>query len=161
LFRIENERWSGVPFYVRAGKCLTQKETTIYIKFKQVDCLLTKGCPMESNHLKIQIDPTSGFSLSLNAKKIGTMDELMPISMEFCHSCQFANDTPQAYEVIFDQVIRGYTATSIRFDEIEAAWRVIDKAYRMNFPLYQYKRGSMGPDQLEDFAQKHGIRWLS
>ena len=161
LLRVENERWSGVPFFIRTGKCLDKKETVIFIKFKQVDCLLTKGCPMESNHLKIQVDPISSFALSLNAKKPGTQDELFPVQMEFCHSCEFAAVTPQEYEVILQEVISGQTAVSVRFDEIESAWRVIDEAYTKNFPLYQYKRGTVGPDELKAFGKKHGVRWLS
>jgi len=160
LLRVENERWSGVPFYIRTGKCLQKKETVIFIKFKQVDCLLTKGCPMESNFLKIQIDPDSRFALSLNVKKPGTMDELIPVNMEFCHSCEFASVTPQAYETIFQQVLQGENSISVRFDEIEIAWKLIDEAYQKNFPLYAYKRGTKGPDELKTFAQKHGVRWL-
>jgi len=161
VVHVDNERWKGVPFFVRTGKCLDKKETTIYIKFKKTDCLLTKGCPMESNFLKIEIEPHSIFALNLNAKKPGVPDELIPVQMEFCHSCQFATESPESYEVIFEDVMRGQTAISVRFDEIEAAWRVIDKAYAMNFPLYVYKRGSVSPDELKSFSEKHGVRWLS
>lgn len=161
LLHVENERWSGVPFFIKTGKCLDKKETVIYIKFKQVDCLLTKGCPMDSNFLKIQIDPISTFALSLNAKKPGTLDELFPVQMEFCHSCEFLALTPQEYEVILQEVIRGDTAISVRFDEIEEAWKLIDLAYGKKFPLYFYKKGSDGPDEVKAFAKKHGEKWLS
>jgi len=160
MLQIENERWSGVPFFIRTGKCLEKKETAIYITFKQVDCLLTKGCPMDSNRLKIQIDPVSLFSLSLNAKKPGTVDELFPIEMEFCHSCEFAAVTPQEYEVVLLEVLHGQIEVSVRFDEIESAWKLIDDIYKKNFPLYQYTRGSNGPEELRMFAQKHGVKWL-
>lgn len=161
MFRIENERWKGVPFFIRTGKCLDKKETRIQIKFKQVDCLLTKGCPMESNHLTIEIDPESAFSLRLNAKNPKTVDSLVPVEMNFCHSCEFAAVTPEAYEVIFEEVIRGETSVSVRFDEIEYAWHVIDSIKSMQLPLYRYKKGSKGPEELLFFAKKHGVRWLS
>jgi len=157
---VENERWAGVPFFVRTGKCLEKKETAIYITFKQVDCLLTKGCPMDANLLKIQIDPVSFFSLRLNAKKPGAVDELIPIEMEFCHSCEFVAGTLQEYETVLLEVLRGQTEVSVRFDEIESAWRFIDAVYQKNLPLYQYARDSEGPQELKAFAQKHGVKWL-
>ena len=82
--RIENPRWAGVPFYLKTGKCLNGKETLIYIKFKQVDCLLARACPGESNSLTMEISPNSRFALTLNAKKPGKADEVQPVSMEIC-----------------------------------------------------------------------------
>lgn len=145
VLNVNNERWVGVPFCIKAGKGLEHKETKIVVRFKQVQCLLTKGCPMESNHLTIHIDPEASFTLRLNAKKIGSMDELEPIALEYCQSCLFGQQTPDAYEMIFQQVLKGETAVSVRFDEIESAWRVIDAAYERAFPLYHYARGSSGP----------------
>ena len=57
--------------------------------------------------------------------------------------------------------MRGQMSISVRFDEIEAAWRAVDQMYAMNFPLYTYKSGTSGPDELQLFEKKHGIRWLS
>jgi glucose-6-phosphate 1-dehydrogenase len=155
---IDNPRWAGVPFYVKTGKCLNKKETAIHIKFKTVDCL-TKVCPSDSNYLTIKVSPDATFSLELNAKKIGTAYEVTPIKMEFCHSCVFGPLTPTAHEVLLEEVVRGEQAVSVRFDEIEYAWKVIDAAEKMALPLYSYKKGSEGPEQLNDFAKKHGLRW--
>jgi glucose-6-phosphate 1-dehydrogenase len=158
VLNVNNERWAGVPFYIITGKRLAKKETKIVVRFKNVDCLLTKGCPMESNHLTIQIAPTASFTLSLNAKKIGSVDELEPIKMDYCHSCQFGSAQPEDYGAVFAQVMAGETAISVRFDEIESAWRVIDTAYAQNFPLYRYQQGSTGPDDCRALAQKYKIR---
>lgn len=160
VLNVNNKRWSGVPFYITTGKCLDRKETSIVVKFKQVDCLLTKGCPLESNHLKIQIAPTATFTLGLNAKKVGSTDELSPIAMDYCHSCQFGTQTPDAYETVFEEVMLGETAMSVRFDEIESAWKIIDAAYAQNFPLYTYKKDSSGPVECHMFAQQHNKRLL-
>ncbi len=158
VLNVNNERWAGVPFYITTGKRLIKKETKVVVRFKNVDCLLTKGCPMESNHLTIQIAPTASFTLSLNAKKIGSVDELEPIKMDYCHSCQFGAAQPEDYGAVFAQVMAGETAISVRFDEIESAWRVIDMAYAENFPLYRYQQGSTGPDGCRALAQKYKIR---
>jgi len=158
---VDNPRWAGVPIYLKTGKCLDKKETVIHIKFKQVDCLLIKNCPIKSNWLTMKISPDATFSLHLNVKKPGGVDELVPISMEFCHSCIFGPYTPQAYEVVFEEIIRGEQATSVRFDEIEYAWRVIDYIKTKQLAISPYTCGSKGPKESELFAKKYDIRWRS
>ena len=160
MLRINNNRWSGVPFYLKTGKHLKQKETRITIKFKQVDCLL-KVCPRESNYLTISIDPESGFSLTLNVKKPGILQEVIPVNMDFCHSCLFDPFPPEAYEVLLDDIIRGEHSVSVRFDEIEDAWKIVEEIKRKGCPLYTYQKNTDGPKELEDFNTKHGVRWLS
>jgi len=158
---IDNPRWSGVPFYLRTGKALDKKETVIHIKFKQVDCLLTKNCPADSNYLTIEIAPEGSFSLSLNVKKPGVAHEVVPVKMAFCHSCLFGTLTPEAYEVIFDELMRGEHSIAVRFDEIEYAWKVVDAISALHLPVYEYQKESSGPQQVENFAKKHGMRWRS
>ncbi len=159
--KINNERWSGVPFYLKTGKWLEKKETVIYINFKEVTCLLTNHCPSPSNYLTIRIAPEAVFSLSLNAKKTGVADEVMPINMDFCHSCIFGLVTPEAYEVIFQEIIKGEQSIAVRFDEIEAAWDIIDKLKAHTLPVYPYPMKGSGPKEVKDFEKKHGMRWRS
>jgi len=158
LFKINNDRWKGVPFYFRTGKCLGAKKTEIQIKFKKVDCLLLKGCPIESNYLTIGIYPKGTFYVSLNAKKPGMFNEIIPVEMEFCHSCLFKEITPESYEVIIQEVMHGEKSISVRFDEIACLWKIVDKIYAKNLPLYEYKKGSLGPKEVIDFCQKHGLK---
>ncbi|MCX5922181.1 MAG: glucose-6-phosphate dehydrogenase [Candidatus Dependentiae bacterium] len=156
---IDNPRWAGVPFYLKTGKFLDKKETVIHIKFKQVDCLLTKYCPSESNYLTIRLAPDESFILTLNAKKPGTSQELMPMSMQYCHSCIFGAEKFSGYETLIEEIMRGEQSVSVRCDEIEAAWRVIDTAKQKEVPLSSYTPGSSGPEAAELFAKKHGMRW--
>jgi glucose-6-phosphate 1-dehydrogenase len=159
--RVDNPRWAGVPFYLKTGKCLDGKQTLIYIKFKNVDCLLSKACPSESNALTIEISPDSRFALTLNIKKPGRSDEVQPIQMELCHDTFMAPHMPEAYELLFEEIIRGEQASvSVRFDEIEYAWKVIDTIRAQKFPLYGYEKGSQGPDEIKtEFERKHGMRF--
>lgn len=160
FLRIDNPRWAGVPFYLKTGKCLSKKETVIHIKFKSVDCLLTT-CSMSANILTIEISPNAGFSLRLNAKKPGEAHEVIPVTMDFCHSCIFGNLNEQAYETLLEGVIRGEQSVSVRFDEIEYAWKIIDTLKKEKYDLFLYPCGSDGPTEIEQFNKKHGIRWLS
>jgi glucose-6-phosphate 1-dehydrogenase len=155
VLEIKNDRWSGVPFCIKAGKGLGYKETKIVVRFKTVDCLLTKGCPLESNHLTVSIDPQAAFTLTLNAKKQGSLDELEPIAMEYCQSCMVNQRQANAYETVFQEVMAGDTAVSVRFDEIESAWRVIDAVYEKHVPLYRYARGSDGPVECHTLLHKY------
>jgi glucose-6-phosphate 1-dehydrogenase len=154
---VDTPRWLGVPFYLKTGKCLDKKETVIHIKFKQVDCLLTRGCPTDSNWLTLQIAPEAIFSLTLNAKVPGKADQVMPVSMEFCHSCLYGLQTPEAYEVLIEEIMRGEQSISVRFDEIEYAWQLIDGIAGQNLPVYVYEQGSTGPQEEKQFDAKHGI----
>jgi len=154
---VDTPRWAGVPFYLKTGKRLDKKETIIHIKFKQVDCLLMRGCPTDSNWLTIQIAPEAIFLLTLNAKVVGSSDQVMPVGMEFCHSCLYGLQTPEAYEVLLEEVMRGEQSISVRFDEIEYAWKLIDAIELEKLPVYSYAQGSTGPQQEQQFAAKHGI----
>jgi glucose-6-phosphate 1-dehydrogenase len=158
---VDNPRWTGVPFFLKTGKNLGKHETMIHIKFKQVDCLLTKQCPSDANYLTIQLSPEERFTLTLNVRRPGLEQELVPMHMEYCHSCNFALITPTPHEALIDEVIKGEQSVSVRFDEIESAWKSIDSIYAQHLPLYTYEPGSTGPKELEDFSNKHGMRWRS
>jgi glucose-6-phosphate 1-dehydrogenase len=157
---VDTPRWVGVPFYLKTGKCLDKKETIIHIKFKQVDCLLMRGCPTDSNWLTIEIAPEAIFKLTLNVKKPNS-DQMIPIGMEFCHSCLFGVQTPEAYELLLEEIVRGEQSISVRFDEIEYAWKLIDLIEQQKLPFFTYAKGSKGPQEEQQFTQKHGMRWRS
>jgi glucose-6-phosphate 1-dehydrogenase len=157
--RIDSERWAGVPFYLKTGKCLDKKETIIHIKFKSVDCLLAK-CPIDANVLTIELSPQAGFSLRLNAKKPGEKNDVIPVNMDFCHSCIFGKREEQAYETLLEGIVQGESSVSVRFDEIEYAWKIIDTIKKDEHAISKYACGSDGPEELEIFNRKHGIRWL-
>jgi len=120
-----------------------------------------RGCPTDSNWLTIQIAPEAIFLLTLNAKRPDSADQVMPVGMEFCHSCLFGVQTPQAYEVLLEEVMRGEQSISVRSDEIEYAWKLIDAIKNKKLPLFSYTKGSVGPKEEEQFTQKHGMRWRS
>ena len=159
MLRIDNPRWAGVPFYLKTGKLLNKKETAIYIKFKHVDCLLT-SCPSESNYLTIEVSPEAVFALSLNAKRPGKTDEVMPVQMAFSHSS--FSMAPEAYETLFEEILKGEQSVSVRFDEIEYAWKIIDAIKELKPVLYLYEPGTEGPlEEKTHFERKHGMKWLS
>jgi glucose-6-phosphate 1-dehydrogenase len=158
---INNRRWSGVPFFVRAGKNVNKKETVIHIRFKAVDCLLAKSCPADNNYLTIRIEPNEGFSFELNSKSLRKGFEVETVDMDYCHSCEHGVNTPEAYEVLLEQAILGEQALFVRNDEVELAWKIVDKIDRKKLIVYKYPVGSSGPKELTEWNKKNNIIWKS
>ena len=147
---INNRRWKGVPFYLKTGKCLDEKESFIQINFKPVKCLLT-ACPTVPNSLTIRIFPDEGMALGLNAKIPGISAEVTPIEMDFCHGCLFGPNTPAAYETLLADVMSGDQTTFVRSDEINSSWKIVDKILKIKGTLHSYKKGSSGPTEQNNF----------
>ena len=158
-FEVDTPRWKGVPFYGKAGKRLDKKCTSIAIKFKDISCPLLEGHKCPSNYFIIEIAPDATFSLGLNVKTVGKFNELTHVKMDFCHSCLFGATTPEAYEVLFEQIIAGDQSISVRFDEIEHAWDVYQQLEKANMPLYKYQSGAKGPHEMDEFLKKYHVRW--
>ncbi len=158
---INNSRWRGVPFFVRSGKALGKKEAVIHIRFKPVDCLLAKTCPSDSNYLTIRIEPDAGFGFELNSKSLRKGFEIEPVDVEYCHTCEHGENTPEAYEVLLEQAILGEQALFVRNDEIELAWDIVDKIKKDRLPVYKYNVGGRGPVELENWNKKNNIIWKS
>ncbi len=160
---IDNPRWKGVPFFLKTGKYLDKRETSIHLKFKMVECLLTKSCPTDSNYLTIRVQPNEGIIFEINAKVPGETYQVLPVKMEFCHSCLYGPKTPEAYENLLWQVIQGDQSVFVRNDEIEAAWKIIEEIKKnikeRKVPLYAYAQGSKGPKELEEWSRKGKVKW--
>lgn len=158
---IDTPRWEGVPFYVKAGKCLNKKNSSISIKFKEVACRLREQCVYTSDYLTIEIDPEASFSLQLNTKQPGATYEVTPIQLSFNHDYVFGTASPEAYEVLLERIMNGEQSVSVRLDEIEYAWSVVEQIEQFSLPVYKYKQGSEGPEELKQFDKKYAIRWRS
>lgn len=153
--KVRNKRWQGVPFYLTTGKCLDKKTASVVVKFKPVKCLLN-FCPTTTNTLTIDITPHEGFYLGLHVKTPGVANQVQQVSMDFCHSCLFGPNTPEAYEVLLADVIKGDQSAFLRADEIELAWKVIAQVQAMCKPLQRYKKGSVGPDVVTLLEEQKG-----
>ena len=139
---INTPRWKGVPFFITAGKAMAKKEVGITIHFKHAKCLLAQSCPVDTNYFKIRIQPESGFELGLHSKVPGSGSNLAPVKMNFCQSSEFGPNTPDAYQNLLLDVIKGDQSVFVRNDEIEYAWKIVDKVKRGK--LNYYKKGWTG-----------------
>ncbi len=164
---INNPRWQSVPFYLRTGKKLEGKVTSIIIQFKEKGHELFKNFwekPLP-NHITIQIQPNEGIGIRLVAKKPGLGQELEPVDMEFCYKTSFDKPQPEAYERLLLDVMLGDQSLFMSEDLIEESWKVIDpivEAFAENLvPLSSYKSGGWGPKEADDLIEKDGRKWLA
>ncbi|MBI2598901.1 glucose-6-phosphate dehydrogenase [Candidatus Curtissbacteria bacterium] len=162
---IDTPRWQGVPFYLRTGKKLEGKVTSIIIQFKEKDHKLFEGQKTFPNHITIQIQPNEGIGVQLAAKKPGLSMELEPVDMEFCYKTSFDTPQPEAYERLLLDVMLGDQSLFMSEEAIEEAWKIIDpieEAWNKNLvPLTTYKPGTWGPKTADDLIKKDGRRWLA
>jgi glucose-6-phosphate 1-dehydrogenase len=160
-FLIDNERWAGVPFYVRSGKRLTEKGTRINIIFKADACPLFDNS--EQNVLTIYIQPTEGFSLTVNGKQAGSGFDIEPLRLAFRHDTEYLGNSPEAYETLFLDCLNGNGMNFSHWEEAKRAWELIDVVRQAwdedNSAIPEYEVGSMGPDAAFDLLANDGHNW--
>ncbi|MBK7897537.1 MAG: glucose-6-phosphate dehydrogenase [Anaerolineaceae bacterium] len=165
---IDNWRWQGVPFYLRSGKGLKDKNTEIVIEFKQPPHLMFDDIQDEdftSNILSLCIQPDEGIHLKLEAK-VPDSHKTQPVDMEFHYRSSFkGNSLPDAYERLLLDAVRGDASLFTRADGIEAAWGLMDPVitgWENNAeapPMAVYQPGSWGPAEAEALLARSGRVW--
>jgi glucose-6-phosphate 1-dehydrogenase len=153
---VDNWRWAGVPFYLRTGKRLARKVTAIAITLTPVPHLAFKqegSLGVRPNQLILTMQPNEGVSLSLGAKIPGTRMRIRPVYMEFLYGTSFLSQSPEAYERLITDAMRGDATLFTRNDEVEAQWRICDPIVQAwesaPGPLSQYEAGSQGPAEAQ------------
>lgn len=155
---INNRRWKGVPFYLKTGKKMNNKNVSIHIQFKKVRCLLEE-CPSDPNHLVIELAPQPGFFLEFNIKEQGTAHSVMPVKMELGQNTLTGPNTPEAYEILLADVINNDQITFVGFNEIALSWKIIKEINKLKPHLYSYEPGTSGPKELATLDTQKEIEW--
>jgi glucose-6-phosphate 1-dehydrogenase len=162
---VDNWRWAGVPFYLRTGKRLARKITEIAVTLKPVPHLAFSqdgSLGVQPNQLVLTLQPNEGVSLSLGAKIPGTRMIIRPVNMEFQYGTAFLSQSPEAYERLITDAMRGDATLFTRNDEVEAQWRICDpivSAWATTpGPLASYEAGSQGPKEADGLL-RDGHRW--
>lgn len=163
---IDNWRWNGVPFYLRAGKRLPKRATEIAITFKNAPGYLfhVNGKGIESNVLVIRIQPDEGISLKMNCKVPGLSTVIQPVKMDFRYGSYFGSTPPEAYERLICDCMTGDNTLFARDDEVISSWRLLTPILDywkehapQNFP--NYESGSWGPVEADQLLKKDGRQW--
>jgi glucose-6-phosphate 1-dehydrogenase len=183
---VDNWRWAGVPFLLRAGKRLPRRVTEVAVEFKRAPTglftapvrgggLCDRGCGCgttceccnagsQPNTLVFRIQPDEGISLAFAAKRPGMRLVLEPAAMEFGYARSFPDPVPEAYERLLLDALRGDPTLFLRADEVAAAWAFVDpvlSAWRDASPpaFPNYPAGTWGPADAEQLAGGCRVGW--
>ncbi len=165
---VDNWRWQDVPFYLRTGKRLAAHVSEVSIRFRAVP---HQSFPTEAAldwqpaRLVICIQPNEGIVLKFQAKQPGPQMRLRPVDMRFCYREAFKTPSPDAYETLLWDVMRGDATLFMRADQVEAAWSILMPVLQVwgttpasDFP--NYAAGTWGPEAAEALIARDGRSWL-
>ncbi len=163
---IDNFRWAGVPFYIRTGKRMATKSTKIVVQFKDIPMNLYYQPEklINPNLLVIHIQPEEGITLHLNAKKAGGHLDAQEVKLSFANTGIHAMNTPEGYEKLLYDCMRGDATNFTHWDEVAYSWAFVDNISAVwentkadSFP--NYPSGSMGPKAADELLEKDGFFW--
>jgi glucose-6-phosphate 1-dehydrogenase len=158
---VDNGRWSEVPFYVRTGKRLPRRETTIVLQFKPTPHPMFGGSRLHRNTLTINIQPDEGASLQINTKTPGQSSGVQPSEMDFDYSTE---NMPGPYERLIHDCLVGDATLFTRADEVDEQWALTDaiaSTFERGDPGFpNYRAGSWGPDAADDLLRRDGRGWV-
>ena len=163
---VDNWRWADTPFYVRAGKRLPRRETTIAIQFQRAPhppFVEIAGDGLRPNVLLIHVQPDEGVSLAIGAKVPGAGMSIRTVHMDFLYGGAFRTGLPEAYERLILDAMLGDATLFTRADEVDEQWALVDaiiagwKRDRPSFP--NYPAGTWGPSAADDLVHRDGRSW--
>jgi glucose-6-phosphate 1-dehydrogenase len=141
---VENWRWSGVPFFIRAGKALPVSATEVRIVFRRPpSTVLAARTLPDADQLILRIDPAPGADLVVQAKKPGA-EATRPVDLSLVFSEELG-EAPEPYERLLSDALRGDATLFMREDALEETWRIVQPLLDHPPPLETYARGSWGP----------------
>ena len=164
---IDNWRWADVPFYVRTGKRLPEKHTTINIQFKKAPFVLFRDTPIEkltTNRIVIHIQPDEGITLHFGAKVPGPIVNMGAVDMDFNYHEHFGDTVSTGYERLLYDCMMGDATLFQRADMVEASWRIVSPILDVwqaiparDFP--NYEAGSWSPKDAVELLKNDGRKW--
>jgi glucose-6-phosphate 1-dehydrogenase len=142
---IDSWRWKGVPFYIRAGKCLPVTCAEVVVRLRQPPTVY-EGFQLRSNHFRMRISPE--FTLAVGANAIAGAQETdsAPVEMVACHHPD--PEEMDAYERVLGDALAGDATLFAREDYVEEAWRIVDPVLKAGTPVYEYEPKTWGPREV-------------
>jgi glucose-6-phosphate 1-dehydrogenase len=165
---IENWRWAGVPFYIRAGKRLNKRVTEVTVVFKQPPLHLfkgnDKGGKIRPNVLQLRIQPDEGITLSFGAKIPGPTTNVKPVEMHFSYADAFGKSSANGYERLLLDAMLGDGTLFAEREGVETTWALMTpileewaKNKPKDFP--NYEAGTWGPECADELLRRDGRKW--
>ena len=163
---VDNWRWADTPIYVRTGKSLARRETTIAIQFQRAPHPPFEDSATEElqpNLLLVHVQPDEGVSLAVGAKVPGQGMRIRTVHMDFMYGGAFRMELPDAYERLILDAMLGDQTLFTRSDEVEEQWSLVDAivaAWARDRPAFpNYAAGTWGPPTADDLLHRDGRSW--
>ncbi len=155
---VDSWRWQGVPFYVRAGKCLKTTCTEVMVELKRApQVVFREPTPSVGNHVRFRLSPQVVIAIGARAKRPGEGMKGEPIELSVVeHSEQGKDGRMEAYERLLGDAMEGDATLFARADVVEAAWAIVDPVIHGPSPMYEYEPGSWGPPQADRLVAEIG-----
>ncbi|MFZ0593929.1 MAG: glucose-6-phosphate dehydrogenase [Bryobacteraceae bacterium] len=145
-FEVNSWRWQGVPFYIRAGKCLPVTCTELLVRLRRPPKVFPSAA-LRANHFRFRISPEVTFALSMMVKAAG--DDMVGESVEMLAIRDPGANAMDAYERLLRDAMAGDATLFAREDYVEEAWRIVDPVLKAKTPVYPYEPGTWGPAEVE------------
>jgi glucose-6-phosphate 1-dehydrogenase len=160
---VDNERWAGVPIYLRAGKRMAADVTEISIVFKEPQNKMIEQSHQLGNILTFRIQPNEGVIIRAKVKKPGLKLELEEVPLQFCYQDVFQMGLVEAYVKLIYDAVGGDPTFFPRADGIEAAWTFVQPILDLiaaQTEVATYPAGSWGPASFNDLIAQDGRDWI-
>jgi glucose-6-phosphate 1-dehydrogenase len=146
---VDSWRWSGVPIYIRTGKCLPETATEVFVALKRPPHAVFDDVPIApANHVRFRLSPEVLIELGARAKRPGDGNTGEEVNLDACRDS--ANVIPP-YQRLLGDAMRGDQTLFARSDAVEEAWRVVEPVLTARTPIHPYAQGSWGPNPAEEF----------
>jgi glucose-6-phosphate 1-dehydrogenase len=158
---IDNERWQGVPFFLRAGKRLPRRTTEVAIALREPARPLFDGSEiarLPEHHLALRIQPDEGISLVFRAKEPGPGMALDAVGMDFSYGDSFRTRPTEAYERLLHDAMAGDQTLFLREDAVERSWEIVAPILADLGPVHPYAAGTWGPTAAADLIAPRAWR---
>jgi glucose-6-phosphate 1-dehydrogenase len=143
---IDSWRWQGVPFYIRAGKCLPVTCTEVVVRLRRPPTMF-HGFDLESNYCRLRISPD--VTIAIGANVIAAGEETRSQTAEMLGTRLPRADEMDAYERVLGDAMAGDATLFAREDYVEEAWRIVDPVLKDGTPVHEYEPGTWGPPEVD------------
>jgi glucose-6-phosphate 1-dehydrogenase len=155
---VDSWRWAGVPFFVRAGKCLARTSTEVFIEFKNPpQVVFSEPPPPVGNYVRFRLSPEVVIAIGARAKRHGEGMEGQPLELSVVQQGQQGAEGRMGdYERLLGDAMAGDATLFARQDVVEAAWAIVDPVIHGPSPMYDYEPGTWGPPQADQMVSEVG-----
>jgi glucose-6-phosphate 1-dehydrogenase len=149
---VDSWRWDGVPFFIRAGKCLAATTTEVLVTLQNPP--LSKLCPRDGNYVRFRLSPDVTIAIGARVKEPGPELTSEPTELRVVDKPD--PDEMEAYERLLGEAMEGDGTLFARQDQVEAAWAVVQPILEATTPVHDYEGGSWGPPQADALTAEIG-----